>query len=294
MKSLRVLLAGAIDYAGLFPPAKLDMFAAVKNYNAYRQSEHEWALGRFIVPASRLFEFEEALRSLPGRGPSQWHLSALVGMKTSDDVSSIKNFNDRQGTTSAVIDTVELKASSPNEIDGMARTIPSPLTTYVEIPIAVNPNPFITAIRDSGLRAKVRTGGVTGDAFPSAADLARFIHECAKPRVPFKATAGLHHPLRATYRLTYESDSPTGMMHGFLNVLVASVVAYAGGGVEDITSILEEQSISVFDFNEGGLSWRSHKLNVTTLAALRGEFAISFGSCSFTEPIQDLQSLGLL
>jgi hypothetical protein len=172
--------------------------------------------------------------------------------------------------------------------------IPSAMTTYVEIPIAGDPKPLIEAIRDSGLRAKVRTGGVIADAFPPAANLARFIHQCANSGVPFKATAGLHHPLRSSYRLTYESDSAKGMMYGFLNVLVASGVAKAGGSVEDIATVLEEQSPSAFRFDESGCSWRSYQLPVSTITALRGEFAISFGSCSFTEPVQELQSMGLL
>ena len=59
---LRILLRGLIDYAGLFPPASLDMADAVRNYAAYREGEHAWALGRFVVPAARLEEFERVAR----------------------------------------------------------------------------------------------------------------------------------------------------------------------------------------------------------------------------------------
>ena len=294
MESLCILLAGAIDYAGLFPPAKLDMASAVRNYGGYRRSEHGWALGRFIVPVSRLPEFEKAKEKLPERDASRWRLSALVGTIGQSDVFDVRAFNDRQELTGALIETLELKASSANEITDAAKMIHPEMTTCVEIPIAEDPKPLIVAIRDSGLRAKVRTGGVTRDAFPTAAALARFIHHCAIAGVPFKATAGLHHPLRSTYRLTYELDSPKAMMYGFLNVLVASGVAKAGGAVEDIAAALEEQSPSAFRFEESGCSWGSYQLPVSSFTVLRGEFAISFGSCSFTEPIQDLQSMGLL
>lgn len=294
MHSLRVLLASAIDYAGLFPPASLDMTSAVWNYGSYRQSEDAWALGRFIVPVSRLSELERATEKLANRGASPWHLSALAGASPKNDISSIIDFTSREKATGMVIDAVELKASSVSEIAGLAGTIPSTLTTYMEIPIGSEPAPLIAAIHGSGLRAKVRTGGVTENASPSTTNLARFIQACATAKVPFKATAGLHHPLRARYRLTYEPESPQGMMFGFLNVFVAAGVAYAGGNVEDVTAVLEEQDISAFNFNDGGFSWRSNHIEEAKIAPLRSEFAISFGSCSFTEPIQDLQTLGVL
>lgn len=294
MHSLRFLLAGAIDYAGLFPPAKLDMMSAVRNYASYRQSEHTWALGRFIVPVSRLPEFEKATGELPGRDKGRWQLSALLGAELKQNVSSIIDFNSRQKATGVVIEAVELKAYSASEIAALISTIPSTLTTYVEIPITRGPASLIETVCASSLRAKVRTGGVTEDAFPSTANLARFIRACAMTKVPFKATAGLHHPLRGMYRLTYEPASPKGMMFGFLNVFVAAGVAYAGGSVEDVAAVLEEQDISAFNFNNDGFSWRSYHIDEAKIASLRSEFTISFGSCSFTEPIQDLQSLGLL
>ncbi len=294
MHSLRALLAGAIDYAGLFPPASFDMISAVRNHDSYLQSKHSWALGRFIVPVPRLPEFEKAIGELPGCDKARRELSALVGAELKQDVPAIINFNNRHKTKGTVISTVELKASSVNEIGAITTAIPSTLTTYVEIPISQDPAPLIAAIHGAGLRAKVRTGGITEDAFPSTADLARFIHACAKAGVAFKATAGLHHPLRARYRLTYEPNSPQGMMFGFLNVFVAAGAAYAGGNVEDVAAVLEEQDITAFNFNGGGFSWRSYHIDEANVASLRSEFAISFGSCSFTEPVQDLQSLGLL
>lgn len=291
MNPLRVLLSGAIDYAGLFPPATLDMETAVQNYDSYRGGEYAWALGRFIVPVARLGEFERALLKTTMHGEKRWLVSVLASADPARDVATIFGFNKCQ---QAMIDTVEIKASTIDDVKVVALAVPSLLATYIEISLDRDPAPVIAAIRASGLRAKVRTGGVTHDAFPSSNDLARFIHKCATTRTPFKATAGLHHPLRAAYRLTYEPGSPIGMMYGFLNVFIASGVAYSGGTTVDVAAVLEEQSASAFHLKDGEIGWGKYRIDVRTVASIRSELVASFGSCSFTEPIDDLKSLNLL
>src|SRR6185436_15978516 len=109
--------------------------------------------------------------------------------------------------------------------------IPGYLQPYIEIPVSGDPAPLATAVGRAGGRLKVRTGGVTADAFPSAADLARFLRAAVQAGVPFKATAGLHHPLRAEYRLTYEPGSACGTMFGFLNLFLAT--AFVSAGMDD-------------------------------------------------------------
>ena len=174
------------------------------------------------------------------------------------------------------------------------RAMPPNLQAYIEIPIARDPGGLIDAIGRLGGRAKVRTGGVTRDAFPATVDLIRFIHHCARARVPFKATAGLHHPLRAEYPLTYAPGSASAPMFGFLNVLLAA--AFLGTGMDDAEAalLLEESSPAAFRFDERGIGWRGHLLDRRALQSSRQEGMISFGSCSFTEPIGDLEALNLL
>jgi hypothetical protein len=214
--TVRTLLAGSLDYAGLFPPAALDMATAVRNYAGYRKGDYAWILGRFVVPGGRKGEVDPA-----------WPL--------------------------AVLETV------PGRIEVCGQI------TYCEIPSAANE-----------IRAKIRMGG---DTIPEPAAVARFLRACAAARVAFKATAGLHHPLR----------KPPA--HGFVNLFLAAALAWRG---EDPLATLEESSAAAFYFGEEAVEWHGHRVSVRELSEVREQFAISFGSCSFEEPILDLRALGWL
>jgi hypothetical protein len=298
MSAIRVLLRSSIDYAGLFPPAGLDMGAAVGNYDLYRAGDAAWALGRFILPVSRLSEFEKpAVEHLPRVASEPWRLSVLAGSDLAGDLEQVAEFNRRHaapGAGAARIDTLETKVSSADAIEDTMHLTPSHLQVYLEIPIDHDPTRLIARIGRTGGRAKVRTGGVTRDGFPPTADLLRFLQSCVRARVPFKATAGLHHPLRAEYRLTYAPDSPTGTMFGFLNLFLAAAFLRAGMEEPEAARVLEEGSPLAFQFDQRGVSWRDHRLGQDALRGARQDVVISFGSCSFTDPISELQALNLL
>jgi hypothetical protein len=287
---LRALLAGAIDYAGLFPPAGLAMAEAVANFAAYRQAPHAWALGRFVLPAGRLDEFAAAAGQ---RDAGPCRLSALMGADFASDLAKVDRFNQLHARL-ATVDTLELKAGAPESIGEALRVAGGRYLVFHEIPQAGDPQPFLEALAQAGGRAKVRTGGVTPEAIPEPASLARFLRQCAAARVPFKATAGLHHPIRGPHRLTYEPAAPTAVMHGFVNVFLAAAFARAGWGADGLTALLGEQSPLAFSFEADGLSWHGHRMAAADLEATRAEFLSSFGSCSFEEPIGDLQTLGWL
>jgi len=301
--ALRDLLLGLIDYAGLFPPAALDMRTATRKYAEYREGECRWALGRFIVPVARLDEFEKAAEGiLPdggGEGDDFWRLSALGGADLTSDLDRIAEFNQKHATGDSsagvvLIDTIEIKAGRPVDIENAMRLTPANLTPYFEIPIGDDPAELIKSVAETGARAKVRTGGVTADAFPSSFDLARFIKICAEEDVPFKATAGLHHPLRSVNKLTYAPDSASAMMHGFLNVFLAAAFAQNGMDVDRLVEALEEKSPEAFQFDSGAVTWRDEMIVRGQLRNSRNLLAIAFGSCSFEEPIEDLRKIGLL
>jgi hypothetical protein len=294
MNAIHTLLRQSIDYAGLFPPAGLGMSAAVANYRRYRAGAEAWALGRFIVPATRLAEFEEAA----GDGSSErargqpWQLSALVGSDLAGDLDQIAGFQRRHGGTapSMTVDTIEMKADAMGAIEETIRKMPGRLQVYFELPVDRDPTDLLATVARVGARAKVRTGGVTPQAFPATRSLGRFIHACVRAKVPFKATAGLHHALRAEYPLTYEDDSGTSVMFGFLNLFLATALARNGTGKRDTYSILEESSPTAFRVDEGEISWRDQRFDRRALGHSR-ESIVSFGSCSFTEPIAELQTL---
>ena len=143
-------------------------------------------------------------------------------------------------------------------------------------------------------RAKIRTGGVTPDSIPETPRIADFLYRAAARRLAFKATAGLHHPIRSIQPLTGASDSPVACMHGFVNVFVAAAFAWQGVDRDRILEILNESDPGAFHFLDDELRWQASGLSITQVEAARAEFAHSFGSCSFEEPISDLRELGLL
>jgi len=295
--ALTTLLAGLVDYAGLFPPAALDMPDAVREYAGHRRGSHAWMLGRFVLPVARLGEFAHAADPLlPRDRKAAWPLAVLASADPAETVKLAGEFNCRHaamGAGAAVVDTLELKASTPAEIALVVPQLPPWLVPYVEIPLQGDPAPFIDALARHGGRAKARTGGIAASAFPTAAEVARFIVACTRAKVPFKATAGLHHPLRGEFRLTYETGSPSGTMFGFLNVFLAAALARAGANEREVAALLEEREVSAIRFTEHGAHWRGHAMPVETLRAAR-QAAVSFGSCSFREPVDDLTALGIL
>ena len=145
-----------------------------------------------------------------------------------------------------------------------------------------------------GARAKIRTGGVVAEAIPPVGEVARFLEACATARVPFKATAGLHHAIRAERPLTYAADSPRAVMHGCLNLLAAAAMAWRGLRGETLEAVLREEDAASFRIDDDGFRWRDRFVATADLAACRSSFARSFGSCSFAEPVAELRSLGFV
>jgi hypothetical protein len=297
LKSVDALLAGLVDYAGLFPPATEDMPRALESYASYARGSDRAALGRFIVPISRLEELEAVGDDLMprGKGDDLWRLSVLVAEDVRAAGEEMLKFNCRHSLQSnaghAVIDVAELKASTVDHVRDQRRDLPSDFVAYFEIPITGDVSPLVSAVAKAGARAKVRTGGIIPEAFPPADAVIDFMSACRRENVAFKATAGLHHPIRAEYRLTYEPDSPKGMMYGFLNVFIAAALLYAGETEGIARAALEESDASAFSFAEDAILWRDKRIGLDQIRASRSEFAISFGSCSFREPVDELAHL---
>jgi hypothetical protein len=248
--TLRALVTGAIDYAGLYPPASLPLEIVCERYRGFLASPDAWILNRLILPAAALSQTTL---------DANWRISLLVEKEP--------------GPLPPQVETLEVKATARLS-----------LPTYCEAPLE----------QVKGAFAKIRTGGLTPEAIPSADEVAAFLAGAAARRLPFKATAGLHHPVRSMRALTYAPASPRAVMHGFLNVFAAAAFAWGGAPHEMLREVIEETEPGAFGFGEGSFEWRGRKLTLEQITNARAQFAHSFGSCSFEEPVADLRSLGLL
>lgn len=277
--AVRVALRAFIDYAGLFPPAKLALPQALAEYRAAGEGPQAWMLGRFIVPASLLEQSHEAL-AIP--------LSAIVERNPAA-FAAVAALRER----GARIEAIEIPpATSPlpaAELVAAARR--TALPAFLEIPRARLEHDELTAqmneLARDGFGAKLRCGGTTREAFPSVDEVAQFIAAATRASVPFKATAGLHHPVR-------HLDPATGFpMHGFLNLLAAAALARR---VDDATleRIVAEEEPDAFGFEDASFVWRGERIGVEDLANARRTAFVSYGSCSFAEPVADLIALQIL
>jgi hypothetical protein len=293
---MRAMLAGAIDYAGLFPPAALGMAEAAENYAAARGGNHGWMLGRYVVPIERLPELVDvAVATGSGEDAGPWPISVLAAEPSHATAALISEFNRRHAESGVVVvEAVEAKASGTESVEEAARVIPLALELFFELPLGPATPELIRAVALRSRAAKVRAGGIAPAMVPSSEDLARFVGYCADIGVPFKATAGLHHPLRSERPLTYDAEPPRAKLHGFINLMIAAALA-ATRKIEtsEIAEVLEEEARTAFVFDDSGVQWRRHQLTADDLGKARS-FVRSFGSCSFQEPIDDLKELGWL
>ncbi|MES2522386.1 MAG: hypothetical protein V4617_06800 [Gemmatimonadota bacterium] len=303
----RILLDGIVDYAGLFPPAALTMVPAVRNYAHYRAGGAGWMLGRFVCPAGALEAFSEAADPLLPRdaGAIPWHLTVTGSGDVAADLEAIEAFNGRHlvcfDDRGAIVDAYEAKAGSVDAVHALAAATPQTLETYIEVPLGAPSgeiDAMIAAIAKSGRRAKMRTGGITADAFPTSEAIVTFLQSCIAHSVVAKATAGLHHTLCGYYPLQYDDESPTSAMYGFLNVFLTAALLAKGGTRPDALLLLDENNPKAFELNDLSVGWRGPEGTVVfdraLLQQVRQGLLVSFGSCSFTEPVQESRALGLL
>jgi hypothetical protein len=143
---------------------------------------------------------------------------------------------------------------------------------YVEVSLDDHLGESLDALARYGLRPKVRCGGAT---VPSTEALAAFVQGCRARDLAFKATAGLHHAVR------------TNGEHGFLNLLAAVVFG-------DEENALAEHDLAAFGLDADAFSWRGRSASADELSLARRTRFHSIGSCSFFEPVEELEALGML
>lgn len=297
-KSLTALLKDAIDYAGLFPPAKLPMEEAIDSYETLINGERAWIVDRLVIPANRLTEAEkyfeqwEVEPNITATGRIT-HNDADFRQVVVEDIEAIQSFE--YGTVLAFECRVpEPLLADPERLNEVLLDLPpqnEELEWYAELPFTENwqkeiPDAIVAVHGSEGVMAKIRTGGTEASAFLSVEQLSLWIAECSMHRQPFKATAGLHHPIR-------KHDAEIGTkMHGFLNLFCAVTLARKHHlDAESIAKIIELETPSAFDFQDNGFSVLGMTADLHDIENCRWLLK-SFGSCSVDEPIEDLKSLG--
>jgi len=299
--AVRAALQQLVDYAGLFPPAQLQMAPALGEYASARGGPFAWMLGRFIVPASRIGEVLQVCApdvepvSLSvildaGAQPRTWlanvqdALSQLCGLRSSETRVRIEALELALPPLATQRETYD--ASIGQFAAALRQASLDDVPAFVELPRderwSGELNRALYAMARHRLGAKLRCGGVVPQAFPGAHDVAAFLAAAiGEYDLPIKCTAGLHHPV-------YHHDASLDvMMHGFLNVLAASAFARAGAPHAELASIIECTDVDRLRPGAPGLSAQQlHETRETSF--------IAYGSCSFSEPVDDLQAIGIL
>ncbi len=305
MTVAQTLFSRAIDYAGLFPPAGLAMPDALAEYDIARNGPHAWMLGRFVVPLSRMTELLEALSEGTPRA-----LSVII-----DTAQDARTWFAR--TQSALGRLAEVRREERGvRIEALEVPLPVPqaaretldapiaqfgalceqtglrdLPIYIEFPrdaaFAERLPAGIKAVLRARMHAKIRCGSVDPSAVPSPAELAAFLDEAAAADVAFKATAGLHHPVRA------RNGDAGYTMHGFLNLLVATLCARARAPRDMIEAAVSEEDAAAFRVTSDAVAWRASTWDDAAVTLMRDRGFVAFGSCSFEEPVADLTQLGI-
>ena len=274
----------------------------MRNYHAYRDGANQWMLGRIVVPVSRFGEFEAAADGLlaESRDPVTddcWVISALTAPAGDErfprDLEAIEAFNERhlrRGSHAVAVDTIEVAVSGPGEIDSALDIVPEFIFPYFELDHRVDVRGQVAALAGMDAGAKIRSGGITPDLHPTPEEFVRFIGACCDAEIPFKATAGLHHPLR------HPAESVGCDQYGFLNVFVCACLAWWDGDLSPgfLQRVLEARTIEEFTFEPDRLGFGEHLLSCEHVEQARERFCHAYGSCSFVEPLEDLVELGLL
>lgn len=290
--AVRALLTGLIDYAGLFPPAGLTMEEAVVAYASYRRGPERWILSRFVVSVARLGEFEAAFGRLGAaeRGEGPWVLSVLLEAGPGARAQPAVAFNERH-RGAALIRSLEVRVDGVGQVALVRAAVPTGFELFYEVPLRGDLRWLLAAVRAAGGRAKMRTGGVTPADIPAADAILRFLEGCAAIRLPFKATAGLHHAVRGEQALTYAPAAPRARLFGFLNVVLAATALWAGRPRAEALRLLEAEEAGTLELADGAINWGPDRLPAEVLAAARRDFVLSVGSCSFEEPVGEIRAL---
>lgn len=324
VESLRTLLDGVIDYAGLFPPASLPLPEAWRTFAEHRQGAQRWLTSAFVCPASKFDALATlALETPEADGP--WPVSLLAGAASTRQEAAASWEREARAVAARrgalepesgerlalVAAEIKLPADALADLSNLEYLLAELIVAFDLAPAARGARVFFELPRvepwertvveaadaldrlpDEQRRAaglKIRTGGTEPAAFPSPQDVAAFVVICRDYDVTWKATAGLHHPLR------HLNAGAGCRMHGFVNLLTAAVLAEAHLlEVDEVEELLADESVGSFAFNDDQLAWHDLTATNSIIHAVRQRRFVSIGSCSIDEPLDDLRGLAWL
>jgi hypothetical protein len=291
--SRRVALSNLFDDAGMFPPTGKGLAGALVDHRRHRASDLGWLAGRFLVPSSRIADYAAACAA-----DDDWTASVVVQPSQDRSLSGVVQ-DVFAYAASARIEALELRlpAGDPqptlvSEVSALMEVgmFAAAAELWLEIPLT---SPSVvygwldvlaearSAVSSLEVGAKIRCGGPVAAAFPSVEAVAGFVSAARARGVPFKATAGLHHPFGRW-------NEQLGVREfGFVNLLAAAAV-----DEPDCARVLYAHGTEV-ERDATELRWGSITVSWAQLAEVRTLFA-SIGSCSLTEPADDLTACGLL
>ncbi|UCF65139.1 MAG: hypothetical protein JSW33_04705 [bacterium] len=327
--SFKAFMNGLIDYAGLFPPARLSLEEAFDRFLAYQEHPSGWILSHFICPARLLpklityrkilqeKEIKPFLTVLPDSDKTpgvylrafekniqkldeflqrmdQWVNIGAFEFRIPSEFLADKTFPPLHEFFLAIHEKIkQVGIQHPKLFFELHKS--GKWLKYVDL-FAKEIERFNELILDnefselSGIAGlKLRCGGESPEIFPSGDEISVVLSACSARRIPFKATAGLHHPIRQ-FNLSVQH-----MMHGFLNVFCAAMLTFHHRLSKDqILTILNEENPGKFLFTDDHFRYGDWILTTPDIQQLRAKYIKSFGSCSFEEPREDLITLGLL
>jgi hypothetical protein len=289
--SIPAWLSGLVDDAAIFPPGNLPLDRALVEHRGHRESEYAALVGGFVVSDVRLPDLLDVLDESSSEVEDVLAIN-LVVTGGAGAVEPAVRWATR--APSVELRTLEVALRDEDDLGRNAQRFVAALDplaaelddvrVYVELPrIHGDPSPGWLAAADElaarELPLKFRTGGVTADAFPSAAELAAGIDAALDRELAFKCTAGLHHALR-------HRDEHTGFEHhGFLNVLLGTRLLLDGDRDGAWVVLEQRDPTAIVD--------QLRSRTTEDLESTRRWFT-SFGSCSVLEPHDDLVELGLI
>jgi hypothetical protein len=269
--------SGIVDDAAIFPPGDAPLPDAV---TAYQGRHDEWyadLVGPLVVRDTDLSDVPTdvpvsvVLTGGAGAVAGVASLATKKGLRLVGLEAAVRDLD----AMAAAVRRITAAVDAARDEGGLAET-----HVYVELP-QTDPTPDWLAAADAVAEAehhlKFRTGGVEAHLFPAAATVAAWIDAALDRETSFKCTAGLHHAVR-------HRDHETGFEHlGFLNVLLATRAAFDGGTTSEVAQVLDDH-------------YANDLVALARQSDLEGarRWFTSYGSCSVTEPLDELVGLGLL